>query len=290
MTTPSEILQRYNIRPSKKLSQSFLMDVNTIHKIAAASRVSPGDFAVEIGAGIGILTKDIAQVAKRVIAVEIDPQLVKILQDEFAGCSNVEIHSGDILKFDFAYKSNQYKTKIKVIGNVPYSISSPVIFHLLSFRSAISGFTLMLQKEVVERLVSPPDNKSYGVPSVLLQMYADVERLFDVSATCFYPKPKVESSIIQGFFRDKPRFELADEAFFTRLVKVSFAQRRKMLSNNLKHAKFLEGVINDSDINSALDEAGIDGKRRGETLSIEEFGNLSNVLAKKCFHEKHMDE
>lgn len=277
MTTPREILHQYGIKPRKKLGQSFLVDVNTIKKIAASACISSDDVVVEIGAGIGVLTKDIVQVAKRVIAVEIDPELVEILHDQLAGFSNVEIHSGDILKFDFVYKSDQYKTKLKVIGNVPYNISTPVLFHLLSYRSVISEFTLMLQKEVVERLVSPPDNKSYGVPSVLLQMYADVERLFDVSATCFYPRPKVESSIIRGTFREKSLVELADETFFNRLVKASFAQRRKMLTNNLKHAKFLEG-IKDSDIRSVLNEAGIDGKRRGETLSVEEFGYLSNVL------------
>lgn len=277
MTTPGEILQRYNIRPSRKLSQSFLMDVNTIHKIATACRVSSEDVVVEIGAGIGVMTKDIAQVAKRVIAVEIDPKLIEILQDQLAGFDNVEIYSGDILKFDIALKSNQYNNKLKVIGNVPYNISSPVIFRLLSYRSVISHFTLMLQKEVVERLVSPPDNKHYGVPSVLLQMHADVERLFDVSATCFYPVPKVSSSIISGVFRDKPLVDLTDELFFSRLVKASFAQRRKMLTNNLKNAACLEDM-SDADIKSALHEAGIDGKRRGETLSIEEFGNLSNIL------------
>ncbi|MCK7477554.1 MAG: 16S rRNA (adenine(1518)-N(6)/adenine(1519)-N(6))-dimethyltransferase RsmA [Candidatus Moduliflexus flocculans] len=190
------------------------MDVNTIHKIAAAGRFSSDDIVVEIGAGIGLLTKDIAQVAKRVIAVEIDPQLVKILHDQFDECSNVEIHSCDILKFDISSISNNYNTKVNVIGNIPYNISSPVIFHLLSSRSVISCFTLMLQKEVVQRLVSLPDNKNYGVPSVLLQMYADIERLFDVSANCFYPRPKVESSIIQGKFREKPLFDLTDEAFF----------------------------------------------------------------------------
>ncbi len=277
MAAPREILQRYNIRPSRKLSQSFLVDVNTIHKIAASGRFLPEDVVVEIGAGIGVMTRDIASAARRVIAVELDRRLVEILQDQFVGCANVEIYSGDILKFDFAHISDRYKSKLKVIGNVPYNISSPVIFHLLAYRRVISTFTLMLQKEVVERLVSPPDHKSYGVPSVLLQMYADVERLFDVSSTCFYPRPKVESSIIQGIFREKPLFELNDELFFSRVVKAAFAQRRKMLSNNLRHASVL-GTLSGADIQSALDEAGIDGKRRGETLSVSEFAVLSNAL------------
>jgi 16S rRNA (adenine1518-N6/adenine1519-N6)-dimethyltransferase len=138
----------------------------------------------------------------------------------------------------------------------------------------------MLQKEVVQRLVSLPDNKNYGVPSVLLQMYADIERLFDVSANCFYPRPKVESSIIQGKFREKPLFDLTDETFFRRLVKASFAQRRKMLTNNLKNAKFLE-EFSVPELKDALNNAGIDGKRRGETLSLQEFGNLSNILKQK---------
>ncbi|HPE07235.1 MAG TPA: 16S rRNA (adenine(1518)-N(6)/adenine(1519)-N(6))-dimethyltransferase RsmA [Smithellaceae bacterium] len=280
MITPREILHQYGIRPRKKLGQSFLVDVNTIQKIAAAGRFSSDDIVVEIGAGIGVLTKDIAQVAKRVIAVEIDPQLVKILHDQFDECSNVEIHSCDILKFDISSISNNYNAKVNVIGNIPYNISSPVIFHLLSSRSAISCFTLMLQKEVVQRLVSLPDNKNYGVPSVLLQMYADIERLFDVSADCFYPRPKVESSIIQGRFREKPLFDLTDETFFRCLVKASFAQRRKMLTNNLKNAKFLED-FSVSDLKDALNSAGIDGKRRGETLSLQEFGNLSNILQQK---------
>ena len=280
MITPREILHQYGIRPRKKLGQSFLVDVNTIHKIAAAGRFSSDDIVVEIGAGIGLLTKDIAQVAKRVIAVEIDPQLVKILHDQFDECANVEIHSCDILKFDISSISNNYNTKVNVIGNIPYNISSPVIFHLLFSRSVISCFTLMLQKEVVQRLVSLPDNKNYGVPSVLLQMYADIERLFDVSANCFYPRPKVESSIIQGKFREKPLFDLTDETFFRRLVKASFAQRRKMLTNNLKNAKFLE-EFSVPELKDALNNAGIDGKRRGETLSLQEFGNLSNILKQK---------
>lgn len=277
MDTPREILQLYDIKPKKRLGQSFLVDVNMIKKIAASVRISADDVVVEIGAGIGVMTREIAQIARRVIAVEIDPKLVAALREQLALCSNVEIHSGDVLKFDYDSISDKYDVKVKVIGNIPYNISSPVIFHLLSSRSAVSCFTLMLQKEVVQRLVSAPDNKHYGVPSVMLQMFAEVERLFDVPATCFFPRPKVESSIIQGTFREKPLVELADETFFSRLVKSSFAQRRKMLINNLKNAKFLEG-LSDVNLQEALEASGIDGKRRGETLSVEEFGLLGNIL------------
>lgn len=277
MTTPRDILHRYNIRPNRKLGQCFLMDVGTIGRISRAGQILPGDIVVEIGAGIGVLTRQLALMAQRVIAVEIDPFLVKILQDQFDGCPNVEIFSGDILKFDFSSILYHYTTKVKVVGNIPYNISSPVVFHLLEHRTVISDFLLMLQKEVVMRLVSEPNHKSYGVPSVLLQMYASLEKLFDVPASCFYPKPKVESAIIHGKFHEKPLYELKDESFFSRIVKAAFAQRRKMLINNLKSAGFLK-ELSDADLKSALETAGIDGKRRGETLTIEEFGLLSNIL------------
>jgi 16S rRNA (adenine1518-N6/adenine1519-N6)-dimethyltransferase len=277
MKTPGEMLHRYRIRPDKRRGQSFLTDLNTVHKIAVAGKITPEDIVVEIGAGFGVLTGNIAQCAGRLIAVEIDLRLVEILRKELAQFDHVEIFPGDILKFDFSFISNKYKAKLKVVGNVPYNISSPVVFHLLAHRSAIRNFTLMLQKEVVERLVSAPGCKSYGVPSVLLQMYADLKKLFDVLPGCFYPPPKVSSSVMQGEFLDTPRFALEDEMLFNRLVRASFAQRRKMLANNLKQAAFLK-ELSEEDIKFALDQAGIDGKRRGETLSVHEFGLLSNLL------------
>ena len=280
MTTPKEILHQYGIKPNKKLGQSFLIDINVINRIVHAANISQEDIVVEIGAGIGVLTENIAKKAKRVIAVEIDRNLVEVLKDKLGVYDNVEVHCGDILKFDFNSISETHSSKIKIIGNVPYNISSPLIFRLLSFRPVISDFMLMLQKEIVQRLVSVPDNKIYGVPSVILQMFASAEKIFDVPATCFYPQPKVESAIIKGSFREKPLVYLQDEIFFTGLVKAAFAQRRKMLINNLKNAKFLEG-LSDDDLKEALDAAGIDGKRRGETLSISEFGNLSNILKEK---------
>ena len=277
MTTPKEILHQYGIKPNKKLGQSFLIDFNVINRIADTANISGEDIVVEIGAGIGVLTEIIARRAKRVIAVEIDRNLVEVLKDKLGGYDNVEVHSGDILKFDFNSVAETHGAKIKIIGNVPYNISSPLIFRLISFRPVISVFILMLQKEIVQRLASVPDNKIYGVPSVVLQMFASVEKIFDVPSTCFYPQPKVESSMVKGVFRKKSLVPLQDEIFFTGLVKAAFAQRRKMLINNLKNSKLLVD-IEEAKIKEVLSSAGIDGKRRGETLSVEEFGKLSNLL------------
>jgi 16S rRNA (adenine1518-N6/adenine1519-N6)-dimethyltransferase len=277
MNSPKEIIRQYAVKPRKRLGQSFLMEQNVIRNISAIAQVTKNDIVVEIGAGIGVLTEDLAQTAAKLIAVELDDQLVEILKDKLWKYNNVQIYSGDILKFDFGAIVRDGEQKIKVIGNVPYNISSPVLFHLLSFRKIIDSFVLMLQKEVIQRLVASPGGKDYGVPSVILQMFASVEKVLDVPAGCFYPRPKVESSVIKGFFLKRPFVELADEEFFIRLVRDAFAQRRKMLINNLKKSKLLEG-FSDVDLKEALDAAGIDGQRRGETLSVEEFGLLSYIL------------
>lgn len=284
MTTPKRIINLYGIKPRRKLGQSFLLDVNIIRKITLSANISSEDVVIEIGAGIGVLTEEIAQKAHKVIAVELDKKLVELLKNKLDRYDNVEIHSGDILKYDFTEISKRCKAKVKVIGNVPYNISSPLIFHLLSSHAAINSFLLMLQKEVVERLVSLPSNKSYGVPSVILQMFASVEKIFDVPSTCFYPRPKVESAVIRGDFREKPLVFLDDEEFFSSLVKAAFAQRRKMLINNLKNSKLL-AEISEEKIKDVLACADIDGKRRGETLSIEEFGNLSNSFYRYKHHK-----
>jgi len=277
MTTPKDIIKRYDIKPRKKLGQSFLLDQNIIQKTAAVADIGKEDIVVEIGAGIGVLTERLAQISRKIIAVELDEKLVEILKEKLARYDNAEVCSGDILKFDFNSISNTYKCKLKVIGNVPYNISSPLIFHLLDSREAISGFILMLQKEVVERLAAVPGKKSYGVPSVLLQMFASVEKMFDVPASCFYPRPKVESAVIRGIFLSNPLVKLSNTVFFTQLVKAAFAQRRKMLVNNLKNSRLLS-EIDEKKIKEILDNAGIDGRRRGETLTVEEFGNLSNLF------------
>jgi 16S rRNA (adenine1518-N6/adenine1519-N6)-dimethyltransferase len=277
MTSPREIINHYAIKPRKNLGQSFLMDESIIKIIADISNVTENDTVVEIGAGIGVLTECLAQNAAEVIAVELDDNLVNVLKDRLSQYNNVQIYHGNILRFDFKKNADAKRRKIKIVGNIPYNISSPVLFYLLSNRKIIDSFVLMMQKEVVQRLVAFPGCKSYGVPSVILQMFAAVEKVLDVPASVFYPRPKVESAVIKGSFREKSLIELTDEGFFIKLVRDSFAQRRKMLINNLKKSKLLDDV-SESFLKEALVSAGIDSQRRGETLSIEEFGLLSNIL------------
>lgn len=278
--TPKEILNHYAIKPRKKFGQSFLIDQGSIERIAQIAGVEHQDIVVEIGAGIGVLTERLAQKADRVIAVELDHQLVDVLKDRLSQYQNVEIHHVNILRFDFRKIAGPENQKIKVVGNIPYNISSPLLFYLLSFKDIIRSFTLMMQKEFIERLVASPGNKSYGVPSVILQMFSTVEKVMNVPAAFFYPVPKVESSIMKGVFHDKPKTELHDENYFVRVVRDSFAQRRKMIFNNLKKSNLLNG-LEESLLKDALKLASVDGQRRAETLTLEEFGSLSNILIEK---------
>jgi len=278
MTSPREILAHFSIKPRRSLGQSFLIDQDVIKQIAATANVQHDELVVEIGAGIGVLTEYLAQNSAKVIAVELDDQLVKVLEDRLSNYKNIEIHHGNILKFDFGKVAAAENQKIKIVGNIPYNISSPVLFHMLSYRNVISSFVLMMQKEVVQRLTAGPGNKNYGVPSVILQMFASVERVLDIPAFRFYPQPKVESSIIKGDFRRESFVKLNSEEFFTRLVRDSFAQRRKTLINNLKQSKMLAGC-SEIFLKEMLISAGIDSRRRAETLSVSEFGCLSNILS-----------
>lgn len=268
------------------MGQSFLIDQNVIRNIASLANTNENDILVEIGAGIGVLTENMAPHAGKLIAVELDYKLIEVLKEKLAKYDNVEIYSGDILKFNFNDITRTENQKISVVGNVPYNITSPVLFHLLSFRKIIKNFILMFQKEVVLRLVAKPGGKEYGIPSVILQMFADVQKVMDVHASCFYPRPKIESSVIKGIFLEKPFVELADEDFFIRLVRDSFAQRRKMMINNLKNSKLLESFP-ESCIKDLMTSVKIDPRRRGETISVEEFGILSNTFTSHMARINH---
>ena len=276
MTSPKEIMKKKGLHPLKRFGQSFLQDKNMITKIVDAADIRKSDTVLEIGPGLGIMTGLIAQRAKAVIAIEIDPYMVNILTETLSNQANLKIIQTDILAYDLADALPESSAeKLNVIGNVPYNISTPILFHLMAFRKKIKSITIMLQKEVADRLAASPGTKTYGIPSVVVSMYAQVIPVMDVPPECFYPKPKVTSSVIRIDMRERPLVELKSEDFFSAIVKTAFAQRRKTLFNNLKRITFPD---RDTDIPFALDKAGLDGKRRAETLSVEEFGRLSNAL------------
>ena len=277
MTTPRNILKKYGIRPLKRLGQSFLIDNNITKKIVMISDIKSGDIVVEIGSGLGIMTAIIAQEAKRVIALEIDKYMVDILREELKNHSNVEIVQTDVLKYDFssAY-SESPSEKLKVIGNIPYNISSQILFRLIQFRDYISSMVLMFQKEVAERIIAPPGTKEYGILSVIVSMYAKPSLEVSVPGSCFYPKPNVDSSVLKLTIREAPLFDIKNPDFFSKVVKTAFSKRRKTLLNNLKDSDLLKA--SKKDITDILELLNIDGNRRGETLTVEEFGKLSNAL------------
>lgn len=280
MITPKKVLNMRGIRPIKRLGQAFLQDQNILHKIVAAADIHGDETVVEIGAGLGIMTGIIAAQARRVIAIEVDPVMVKILKEHLQGFKNVEIIETDVLQYDFSSACAALSPeKVKVIGNVPYQISSPILFRLMTFRQFISMVILMLQKEVVDRIIAPPGTKDYGIPSVILSMYCQSFRVMDVPGSCFYPEPKVTSSVLKLIIREKPLVVLGDDVLFRKIVQISFSKRRKTLLNNLRHVH-LPGYSEDS-LLSALQETGIDGIRRAETLCAEEFGALTNHLISK---------
>ncbi|MDI6776399.1 MAG: 16S rRNA (adenine(1518)-N(6)/adenine(1519)-N(6))-dimethyltransferase RsmA [Syntrophales bacterium] len=279
MTTPRKILKNHGIRPRKRLGQSFLKDRNITDRIVQTADIRKEDTVVEIGAGLGIMTELLAAQARRVIALEIDPYLVSLLREELKGHPNVEIIPTDVLKYDFSLACQECLSgKLKVIGNIPYNISSQILFHLISYKRCIACMILMFQKEMADRIVAPVGTKDYGVPSVALSMYGIVSHEMTVPPECFYPQPKVMSSVLKIVMRQKPLVDLKDDDFFRKIVKIAFSKRRKTLLNNLRSANL---PFCEREINLSLEAAGIDGRRRGETLTTEEFGVLSNVLFNK---------
>ncbi|MEK7842579.1 MAG: 16S rRNA (adenine(1518)-N(6)/adenine(1519)-N(6))-dimethyltransferase RsmA, partial [Deltaproteobacteria bacterium] len=221
------LLKSYSLLPRKRFSQNFLTDKNVAIRIIECLGLSEGDTVIEIGPGLGILTEGLLGSGARVIAIEIDRDLAGKLRERFCDCNNLEIISADALKVSYKELAAQHKKRLKLVSNLPYNISTPIIFKLLEEREIFSMFLFMLQREVAQRIVSPPDTKEYGVLSVMVQLLADVKSEFDVPPSCFYPVPKVYSSVVRFNILDKPRVELDDIDFFKKVVKASFGQRRK---------------------------------------------------------------
>jgi len=254
-------------KPRKSLGQNFLQDSNIIRKIVESVSIKQEDTIIEIGPGRGALTEQILPLTRHCHVIEFDRDLIEYWQQRAESCRNLTVHPFDILKFDLQSIIDAANGDIKVIGNLPYNISSPVMFHLMQYAEHLTSQTVMLQKEVVDRMVASSGNKQYGRLSVMLQQCYTIERLFKVPANAFFPPPKVESAIAR--LTNLPAIEVAvnDQVMFARLVKQAFSQRRKTLRNTLK------GLLTEEEISSV----GVDPVARAETLSVKKFVELSNL-------------
>ena len=275
------ILEKYGFSFKKSLGQNFLIDTNILQRIidfAELDKEASG--AIEIGPGIGALTEQLAKNSKKVVAFEIDQRLLPILEDTLSPYKHVKVIHNDVLKADVKEVIDQEFSDIKdlmVVANLPYYVTTPIIMKLLEENLPIRGIVCMLQKEVADRIAAKPGTKEYGSLSIAIQYYTVPETVMIVPKTVFIPQPNVDSAVIRLTRRPKPLVEVKDEAFFFTITRASFAQRRKTLQNNLM-SQLPNGKEKKELILSALDRAGIDPKRRGETLSIEEFGRLSDEL------------
>ena len=254
----------------KHLGQNFLYDPSVLDRIIAAADLTSDDTVVEIGPGPGRMTRMLADRAKRLIAIEIDRTLCERLKADLIGYRNIEIIHGDVMRFPFENLS-----AFKVVANIPYYITTPIIFRLLDEKKSLISMTLTIQKEVAERIVARPGTKDYGVLSLSTQFYAEPELRFIVPKEAFRPVPKVDSAVIHMKIRKEPAVMVQDTAMFFRVVKTAFSQRRKTLSNSLQSFR-------SHDIRGLLRNVGIDPGRRPETLSLEEFALLASVLKNKA--------
>ena len=285
-TSPSairNIMQSHGISCRKSLGQNFLVDNNIINKIIAAAKLNDTDLAVEIGPGLGALTIQIARGAGKVIAIEVDRGLVTALSEVLEGAQNVEIVQGDALKIDFdqligEMTDGEYGNsgkKYKLMANLPYYITSPIIMHLLLGRFNISMMVIMIQAEVAERLAASPGSKAYGALSLAVQYFTEPDILFRVPRTVFYPKPSVDSAVVRLSVRAEPAVAVRDETAFFKTIRAAFGKRRKTLLNALTGSTL--GIDREACLR-ALKNSGIDPGRRGETLSLAEFAVLTESI------------
>lgn len=269
----NHILHTFKLRADKRLGQNFLVDEEIVRKIVAAAELTPEDTVLEVGPGIGTLTQGLAMSGAQVVAVELDKRLLPVLDKTLEGYNNVRIVSGDILEVDI--KATVGAPVFKVAANLPYYITTPIIFNLLEQRLPMERLVAMVQKEVAERMVAKPGGKDYGALSVSIQYYTEPEIAFLVPPASFIPAPNVDSAVIVCKRRLVPPVDICDEKLFFKVVKAAFSVRRKMLSNALKNM----GITGEQAA-AWLERAEIDPKRRGETLSLQDFASLTN-----CFNE-----
>jgi len=282
--TINEIKKKYGIQPIKSLGQNFIIDKNIIDKIIEKSNIGKGDLVIEIGPGIGVLTAAAAEKAAKVVAIEIDEHLIPVLKETLSEYNNIEVINNDILKTDLGRILEQNKEingqiieGVKILGNLPYYITTPIIMKILEDRVPVDSITVMLQKEVADRIKAEPGSKTYGALSVAVQYYCTVTHVANASKEVFVPRPKVDSTVIRLDLRKEQPFSLNDEETFFAVVKAGFGQRRKTLLNSLAG---IYGLTKD-EVGAIITNAGIDPTRRAETLQLQEFAALANIIRPK---------
>ena len=272
------VLQKYNFVFQKKFGQNFLIDTHVLDKIIRAAEIGKDDCVLEIGPGIGTMTQYLACAARKVIAVEIDRTLIPILQDTLDGYDNVKVINEDVLKVDIgklAVEENNGKP-LKVVANLPYYITTPIIMGLFENHVPLQSITVMVQKEVADRMQTGPGSKDYGALSLAVQYYAKPYIVANVPPNCFMPRPKVGSAVIRLERYNNPPVSVENETLMFRIIRASFNQRRKTLANGLKNSAELD--FTKDEIEQAVGRLGRGASVRGEALTLEEFANLSNIL------------
>lgn len=277
-STIHEIRNRYGFKTTKSLGQNFLTDKGTIDKIIEGSQIGSDDLVIEIGPGLGVITWEAALRAKKVVAIEVDKNLIPILKDNLAELDNVDIINQDILKTDLQEiikrEKNDGAAGVKIIGNLPYYITTPILIKLLEDHLPVQSITVMMQKEVADRLRSEPGKKTYGAISVAVQYYCRVQMLAAVPREMFLPRPNVDSAVLRLDLRETKPVKVLDQKLFFACVRAGFGQRRKTLLNSLAS---MEGMTKEG-IDQVLTECGIEKSRRAETLNLEEFAEIANAI------------
>lgn len=279
--TPSatkEIINKYSFAFQKKFGQNFLIDSNVLESIIRGAEITKDDFVLEIGPGIGTMTQYLCEATRQVVAVEIDKMLIPILEDTLSEYDNVEVINQDVLKVDIkslAEEKNNGKP-IKVVANLPYYITTPIIMGLFESGVPIDSITIMVQKEVADRMQTGPGSKDYGALSLAVQYYATAKVILNVSATCFMPRPNVDSAVIKLTRHKEPTVNVADEKLMFKIIRASFNQRRKTLVNGLKNSPELS--FSKEQIVKAVEKIGKPETIRGEALTLEEFAELANAF------------
>ena len=275
------ILNKYGSRANKKLGQNFLIDDNVIEKTVAYANISDNDLVIEIGPGLGTLTSLLVEKAKRVVAIELDERMIEILEDRFALYDNIELINEDVLKINLAELIEKEKKEnniesVKIVANLPYYITTPIIMKLLEDRLNIESITVMVQKEVAKRLTANPGSRDSGAITYSVNYYAIPEEVILVSKDSFIPAPEVESEVIKLKLREKPEIKVVNEELFFKVIKSAFMQRRKTLVNGITNS----GICSKEEIKQILIDLGINENIRGENLTMTEFANIVNKITK----------